>query len=499
MTVLPARLLDAISISKSFAGVQALDRVSFDLRPGEVHALVGENGAGKSTLIRIVTGAETPDSGTLIVSGRTLRRLDPASARAMGIAAIYQQPTLFPDLSVAENIALALETAGVWRRVDWAARMRKAADLLARAGASIDPARRAETLSLPEQQLVEIAKAIGADARILVMDEPTSALTDAEVARLFSVIGTLRGTGAGIVYISHRLEEVFTISDRVTVLRDGATIATRATADVEPQELIRMMVGRELAARFPKRPVPFGDVALELAGVSNHSTGVRDVSLSVRSGEILGLAGLAGCGRSELADTIFGLTPADTGEIRIRGKTARLDSPGRAIQCGVGYVPKDRRQHGVVAEMSIAENISLASLRNVSRLGLIRRSLERDAAARSMTRLRIKAPSTATDVSALSGGNQQKVALARWLMTDARVLILDEPTQGVDVGAKAEIHALIGDLVERGVAILMISSELPELLGMCDRVAVMRAGTISGVLAGSDATAPRILAMALGH
>jgi rhamnose transport system ATP-binding protein len=498
-TVPPVRLLDAVAISKAFAGVQALAGVSFDLRPGEVHALVGENGAGKSTFIRIVTGAETPDSGTLIVSGRTLRRFDPASARAMGIAAIYQQPTLFPDLSVAENIALALETAGVWRRVDWAARMRRAAALLARAGATIDPARRAETLSLPEQQLVEIAKAIGAAARILVMDEPTAALTGAEVARLFSVIGTLRGAGAGIIYISHRLEEVFAVSDRVTVLRDGATIATRATAGVEPHELIRMMVGRELAGLFPKRPVPLGDVALELAGVSNHSTGVRDVSLSVRRGEILGLAGLAGCGRSELADTIFGLTPADSGEIRISGQTARLDSPARAIRCGVGYVPKDRRQHGVVAEMSIAANISLASLRHVSRGGLIQRSLERDAAARYMTRLGIKAPSTATDVSALSGGNQQKVALARWLMTDARVLILDEPTQGVDVGAKAEIHALFGDLVERGVAILMISSELPELLGMCDRVAVMRAGTISGVLSGAEATAPRILAMALGQ
>ena len=498
-TVPPVRLLDAISISKAFAGVQALAGVSFDLRPGEVHALVGENGAGKSTFIRIVTGAETPDSGTLIVSGRTVRRFDPASARAMGIAAIYQQPALFPDLSVAENIALALETAGVWRRVDWAARMRTAAALLARAGATIDPARRAETLSFPEQQLVEIAKAIGADARILVMDEPTSALTDAEVARLFSVIGTLRGAGAGVIYISHRLEEVFAISDRVTVLRDGATIGTSATAGVEPQELIRMMVGRELAGMFPKRTVPLGDVALELAGISNHSTGVRDVSLSVRSGEILGLAGLAGCGRSELADTVFGLTPADSGEIRISGKAERLDSPARAIRCGVGYVPKDRRQHGVVAEMSIAENISLASLPAVSRGGLIQRSLERDAAARYMTRLRIKAPSTATDVSALSGGNQQKVALARWLMTDARVLILDEPTQGVDVGAKAEIHALIGDLVERGVAILMISSELPELIGMCDRVAVMRAGTISGVLPGTEATAPRILAMALGQ
>jgi rhamnose transport system ATP-binding protein len=260
-----------------------------------------------------------------------------------------------------------------------------------------------------------------------------------------------------------------------------------------------MMVGRELADRFPKRPVAFGEVALELANLSTYSTGVRDVSLSVRSGEILGLAGLAGCGRSELADTIFGLTPADSGEIRIGGKTARVDSPARAIRCGIGYVPRDRRQHGVVAEMSIAENITLASLLSVSRAGLIVPSLEREAAAGYMTRLRIKAPSTTTGVGALSGGNQQKVALARWLMTDARVLILDEPTQGVDVGAKAEIHTLIGDLVERGVAILMISSELPELIGMCDRVAVMRGGALSGVLPGAEATAPRILAMALGQ
>ena len=493
---MPPPLLEALAITKSFAGVHALTGVSFDLRRGEVHALVGENGAGKSTLIRIITGAETPDAGTLIVSGRTCRRMDPITSRSLGIAAIYQQPSLFPHLTVAENIALALETGGLWRRIDWRARQQRAVEWLARAGAAIDPARRAETLSLPEQQLVEIAKAIGARARIVVMDEPTAALTDAEVRTLFSVIDTLREEGVGVIYISHRLVEVFAISDRVTVLRDGATVATRQTLDVDEPELIRLMVGREISALFPKRSVPLGDVALELVRVSNHAAGLRDVSLSVRSGEILGLAGLADCRRSELAETIFGLTAADAGEVRIQGTAARLDAPATAIQCGIGYVPKDRRRHGVIAEMSIADNITLASLPHVSRRGLVQPSIEQRAADGFMTQLRIKAPSASTEVAALSGGNQQKVALARWLMTGARVLILDEPTQGVDVGAKAEIHALIMDLAERGVAILMISSELPELLGMCDRVAVMQGGTIAGVLSRADATAAGILAMA---
>jgi rhamnose transport system ATP-binding protein len=492
-------LLEGVSIAKSFAGVRALAGVSFDLRPGEVHALVGENGAGKSTLIRILTGAETPDAGTLMVGGREIARMDPATARALGIAAIYQQPSLFPDLTVAENIALALETGGVWRRVNWRLRTTRAAGLLAKAGAAIDPARLAGRLSVPEQQLVEIAKAIGADARIVVMDEPTAALTDAETARLFAVIRGLRESGVGVVYISHRLEEVFAIADRVTVLRDGATIATRPTGELDQSALIKLMVGRELDRLFPKRGVPLGDVALELLRISNGAAGVHDVSLSVRSGEILGLAGLAGSGRSELADTIFGLTPADSGEIRILGEAARLDSPALAIQHGVGYVPKDRRQHGVIAEMSIAQNTSLASLPAVSRLGLIDSTQERSAAAGYMTALHIKAASARTEVATLSGGNQQKVALARWLMTGARVLILDEPTQGVDVGAKAEIHALMMDLVERGLAILMISSEMPELLGMCDRVAVMHAGTIRAVVPRAEATASGILAMALGH
>ncbi len=491
-------LLQASSIAKSFGAVRALNGVSFDLQPGEVHALVGENGAGKSTLIRIMTGAERADSGTLAVSGRLVRHMDPGTARSLGIAAIYQQPSLFPHLTVAENIAIALER-GTWRRIDRKRRSQQAADLLDRVGAGIDPQRLVETLSMPEQQLVEIAKAIGSEARIVIMDEPTAALSDREVERLFDVVGLLRRQRAGIIYISHRLDEVFAIADRITVLRDGETIATRATREVERGELIRLMVGRELDAVFPKRSVATADVALALHEVTNRAAGVHDVSLSVRRGEILGLAGLVGSGRTQLAEILFGLTPAESGEIRVQGAAVRITSPADAIRVGIGYVPEDRRQHGVVLDMSIAANTSLASLEAVSKNGLIDRDAERAAAQKYVERFRIKAPSVDVSVDTLSGGNQQKVALARWLSTRPSVLILDEPTQGVDIGAKAEIHGLMQSLAERGLAILMVSSELPEILGMSDRIAVMHAGRIRGVLTRDEATQQKILAMALNE
>jgi len=490
-------LLSASGISKSFEGVRALREVSFDLNAGEVHALVGENGAGKSTLIKIMTGAERADAGTLAVSGRTVPDMSPAMARSLGIAAIYQQPSLFAHLSVAENIALSLEAGRVWQRVDWAARRRRAADLLDEAGAAIDPDRLAGTLSMPEQQMVEIAKAIGAHARIVIMDEPTASLMDAEIERLFSVIGLLRAQGGGIIYISHRLEEVFAVSDRITVLRDGEAVATQATAAIDRPALIQTMVGRPLNDVFPKRPIALGACALEVRQLSNRALGLHDVSLSVSCGEVLGVAGLVGSGRTELAETIFGLEPADGGEILLRGVSVRIGSPSQAIQHGIAYVPEDRRRHGVVLEMPVAANASLASLAAVSSRGMIDRAAERRSAEGYVERLRIKTPSVSTEVGALSGGNQQKVALARWLSTGPQVLILDEPTQGVDVGAKAEIHALIQDLAERGLAIIMISSELPEILGMSDRVVVMHAGTVSGVLSRSDATQDRILALAL--
>ena len=490
-------LLQASAITKSFAGVRALRGVSFDLRPGEVHALVGENGAGKSTLIKIITGAETADSGTLTVGGRGVAHMDPATSRQLGIAAIYQQPALFPDLTVAENIALSLERGGAWRPIDWTARSRRAAELLERVGASIDPQRLVESLSMPEQQLVEIAKAIGVDAKIVIMDEPTAALTDREVESLFRVIDVLRRRGAGIIYISHRLEEVFTVADRITVLRDGETVATCERNAITRPDLIRMMVGRELTAVFPKRPVEIGSVALEVRGLANRAAGVRDVSFSVKHGEILGLAGLVGSGRTQVAETLFGLTPPDGGEILVDGERVAIQSPADAIKAGIGYVPEDRRRHGVVLEMDVAANASLASLSKLSRHGLLDRDAEDRSAQTYVDRFRIKTPSIYSETGTLSGGNQQKVALARWLATEPSVLILDEPTQGVDVGSKAEIHGLMQELAERGLAILMISSELPEILGMSDRIGVMRAGTIRAILPREEATQASLVALAI--
>ena len=359
-------LLDATAITKSFAGVQALKGVSLTLRAGEVHALLGENGAGKSTLIKVITGAETPDSGTLAVEGIPVPHNSPAVARALGIAAVYQQPALFPDLTVEENIALALESGGVWRRIDWRARRRQARELLERAGAEIAPQRTVGTLSMPEQQLVEIAKALGCRAKILIMDEPTASLTDREVERLFDVIRVLRADGVGVVYISHRLEEIGAIADRITVLRDGEKVGTWTSGELDRPALIEKMAGRPIAAVFPKRTVPIGEVALELRGVSSKEAGVRDISLSVRRGEIVGVAGLVGSGRTELAETIFGLMRPDAGEILLFGKPVEISSPREAIERGIAYVPEDRRAHGVVLEMSIYANTSLASLHRMS-------------------------------------------------------------------------------------------------------------------------------------
>jgi rhamnose transport system ATP-binding protein len=492
-------LLRLTNIHKHFGGVRALEGVSFDLHSGEVHALVGENGAGKSTLIKVITGAHRPDEGTLEVMGRVIEDNDPVRGHALGIAAIYQQPALFPDLTVAENIALGLEPPGLWRRVRWGERRARARRLLERIGAAISPDREVGQLSMPEQQLVEIARALGTEARVLIMDEPTASLSDKEVDRLFRVIAELRSHGVGIVYVSHRLEELPRIADRVTALRDGRLIGTQPIGEVSRADLIRMMVGRELSAVFPKATVPLGGVVLDVRGLGCRDTGVRNVSLSVRAGEILGLAGLVGAGRTELARVLFGLTPADAGEIRIGGKAVTIDSPARAVELGIAYVPEDRRQHGVILDMPVADNATLAVLRKVSTAGFLRPAAERDLAASFVRRLGIKTPSVQTPAGNLSGGNQQKVALARWLAAGPRALILDEPTQGVDVGAKAEIHRLMGELAGQGMAILMISSELPEVLGMSDRIAVMHAGTIVGVLDRQAATQEVVLELALGH
>jgi rhamnose transport system ATP-binding protein len=492
-------LLQLTGISKSFGGVRALKGVSFDLRAGEVHALVGENGAGKSTLIKVITGAHPPDEGTLEVQGRPITDNDPGRARALGIAAIYQQPALFPDLTVAENIALGLEPPGAWRRIRWGERRARAERLLQRIGAAISPDTEVRRLTMPEQQLVEIARSLGADARVLILDEPTASLSDQEVENLFRVIRELKEHGVGMIYISHRLEELPQIADRVTALRDGTLVGTYTMNEVSRAGLIRMMVGRELSAVSPKIEVPRGDVVLEVRDLGCRASGVHGVSLSVRAGEILGLAGLVGAGRTELARVLFGLTPADAGEIRLRGRPVTMDSPARAVQLGIAYVPEDRRRHGVILDMPVSANATLAVLRQVSALGFLNFGREHDLAAGFVSRLGIKTPSVETPVGNLSGGNQQKVALARWLAAKPTVLILDEPTQGVDVGAKAEIHRLMCELAGQGLAILMISSELPEVLGMSDRIAVLHGGTVVGILDRAAATQEMVLELALGH
>jgi rhamnose transport system ATP-binding protein len=492
-------LLRADNLSKSYAGVQALKAASFELRRGEVHALVGENGAGKSTLIKIFTGAVEADSGEITLNEQAIRNHSPRLAKSLGITAIYQQPALFPELSVAENIAIGQERSSLWRRINWRERSRLAGELLAQVGAQIAPEMTAGELSMPQQQLVEIARALGADAKVLIMDEPTASLSQSDSQNLFEVIRRLRERGVGIIYISHRLDELPLIADRVTVLRDGRTIDRRLMSEVNQQELIQLMVGRELSAVFPKRAVELGEVALELRRFGCPAAGVSEVTLALRAGEIVGLAGLVGAGRTELARAIFGLTPATEGEVLLRRKAVKINNPAKAVELGIAYLPEDRRQHGVILDMPISANISLASLGEFSRFGALNFNREKSVAAEYTRRLGIKTQAIFSPVSTLSGGNQQKVALSRWLVTKPSVLILDEPTQGIDVGAKSEIHALMSDLAAQGVAILMISSELPEILGMSDRIAIMRGGTIVSILNRQEATQQRILALALGH
>ncbi len=493
-------ILEAQHIRKTFGAVQALRGVSFDLQASEVHALVGENGAGKSTLIKILTGALTPDGGEILLRGEPLIDNNPAKARSLGISVIYQQPALFPDLNVAENIALAGESGRPWHRVDWRARRSHAAALLQRIGSPISPDARASELSMPEQQMVEIAKAIDAKSQVLIMDEPTASLGDQDAANLFRLVNELRAQGTAIIYITHRFEELFLLANRVTVLRDGMSIQTCAMSEVTNADLIRLMVGRELDTVFPKHETTLGETAFEVRDLSCRSLGVKRANLTIRRGEIVGLAGLVGSGRTQLAEALFGLAPIDSGEVRLNGQPLTVQSPADAVKAGLAYVPEDRRRHGVILDLSIAVNSTLASLGKISNSsGLLNETEEHRLANDSIARLGVKAPSADTLAKNLSGGNQQKVALARWLMTDPKVLILDEPTQGIDVGAKSEIYHLIGRLAASGLAILMISSETPELLGLSDRIAVMAKGEIVGVLDRSEANPQLILEMALGH
>lgn len=495
-------LLRATDLTKTYAGVQALRGASFELEAGEVHALVGENGAGKSTLIKILSGAVQPDGGEIAVDGERIANNSPGAAKARGIACIYQQPALFPELTVAENLAIGVERPSRYGLIDWRARGERARQLLDRVGARIDPEMLVGTLSLPQQQLVEIARALGAEARILILDEPTASLSNEDSGHLLQVLRELRTKGVGMIYISHRLEELPDIADRVTVLRDGRTIGTRAMSGVTREALIEMMVGRELTSVFPKRDILLGETILELRNFGCSASGLHSVNVSVRAGEILGVAGLVGAGRTELARAVFGLTPADSGEMQLRGRRVSVETPSQAIEHGLAYVPEDRRHHGVVLEMGVSSNITLASIEsfaNDNTFASIDFEREEAVAVDYTNRLGVKTPSIFSPVSSLSGGNQQKVALARWLVTSPKLLILDEPTQGIDVGAKAEIHALVSDMAEAGVAVIMISSEMSEIMGMSDRIAVMREGTVVRTFERVEATPALILSSALGH
>jgi rhamnose transport system ATP-binding protein len=515
--VMSVPLLQLSGVAKSFGAVRALKGVSLDLWPGEVHALLGENGAGKTTLMKIITGAESPDEGALEIAGRPVSRLSPAAARRLGIACIYQQPALFPDLTVAENIALRLDTPRALERVRRPAQRERARQLLERVGAAVSPDSEAGGLSLPAQQLVEIASALGAGARIIIMDEPTASLTGREVELLFNLVRGLRAKGAGIIYISHRLEEIFQLADRVTVLRDGQSVGTRrlraerrdrawdepdgvqsAGANVTPDELIRLMVGREVSQIYPPAAGPTGGSVLCLKEVGCAAAGVHGVTLDLRAGEIIGLAGLVGAGRTELARVLFGITPADSGEMVLAGRRVAIGSPRQVIALGIAYLPEDRRRHGLVLDLSVAANITMAIHRRLFRGGWLRLGAERRLALAMMRALAIMPPAPDMPARWLSGGNQQKTALARWLAAKPKVLLLDEPTQGVDVGAKSEIHKLIRRLAAEGLGVLLISSDLPEVLGMSDRIAVMRGGTVAAMLPGHS-EAHVVMAAALGQ
>jgi ribose transport system ATP-binding protein len=484
------------SIVKDFPGVRALDGVTLEVLPGEVHALVGENGAGKSTLMKILAGALAQDAGQLIINGAPTRIISPQHAQALGISMIYQEFNLVPYLSVAENIFLGREPKLAWGLIDWGRMHRDAEAILDRLGVRLDVRTPITQLSVAQQQMVEIAKAISYRAKIIVMDEPSATLTEHELARLFELIRALQAEGVSIIYISHRLEEIFEIADRVTVLRDGRWIGTHPVSEVDRDQLIKMMVGRELTEKIPKRPAALGDVLLRVEGLSGGS--VRDVSFTVRRGEVLGLTGLVGAGRTEVARMIFGADPREAGVIELNGRRLNIRSPSDAIRHGIGFVTEDRKGQGLVVGLSVRENVTLANLDLLAVWGIIRRGRELSAVRQAIDDLRIRTPSTEQIVNNLSGGNQQKVVLAKWLFTQSRLLILDEPTRGIDVGAKVEIYNLMNALAERGVGMIMISSELPEAIGMSDRILVMHEGRVAAELSREEAAQETIMRYATG-
>ncbi len=483
---------------KSFGRVRALKRGELRLWPGEVHALLGENGAGKSTLVRIFAGVHRPDTGQLLLDGQECAFATPADAKRAGIAVIYQEPMLFHDLSVAENVFMGRQPTDRFGRIRFADMEREVNELLGSLGVDLRGAQAVRGLSIADQQVIEIAKALSLNANVLVMDEPTAALSLTEVQRLFAIVQRLRERGAAILFITHRLEEVFALAQRITVMRDGETVFEAMTMEVDTDTLVARMVGRDLDTFYPKAQVSPGEVRLRVRGLTRRVV-FSDVSFDVCAGEIVALAGLVGAGRSEVARAIFGIDRADAGEVSIAGRELRLGDPASAMAAGLGFVPEDRREQGLALELSVAHNTALTVLGRLSWHGWISSRSERRLAEDWGRRLRLKASSVDLPVAFLSGGNQQKVVLAKWLATAPRVLIIDEPTRGVDVGAKAEIYRSISDLVVAGMAVLMISSELPEVLGMADRILVMHEGRLNADLPRAQADEQSIMAAALGR
>jgi rhamnose transport system ATP-binding protein len=488
-------IIELSNAEKSYGAVRALREGTLSLRPGEVRGLVGENGAGKSTLVKLLGGVVRLDAGEMRVGGEPADFHSPTAARDAGIAVIFQEPTLFPDLSIAENVVMGFHPLGGLKRIDRRAMHRQVQELMDRLGVRLDPERPVRGLSIADQQIVEIAKALSFDAKVLIMDEPTAALSGPEVERLFAVTRTLRDHGAAVLFISHRLEEVFEICETVTVMRDGAVVHDARTADMTQDEMVRRMVGRELSALFPKQDAAIGEPVVKVHRLTREGV-FFDVSFEVRAGEIVALAGLVGAGRSEVARAIFGIDRPDAGHVEVLGRRLPGGRPLAAMRAGIGFVPEDRRQQGLVMDLSIERNAALTRLGSLTRLGLITSGAERDLAREWATKLRLKFHRLNDSVGTLSGGNQQKVVLGKWLATDPKLLIVDEPTRGIDVGTKAEVHRLMSELAAGGVAVLMISSELPEVLGMADRVLVMHEGRLTGELSRAEADEESVIRLA---
>ena len=492
-------LLTLKDISISFPGVKALDGVSFSLEKGEVHALIGENGAGKSTLMKILTGVYKKDEGEIFIKGKKTNITDTKSAQDLGISIIYQEFNLFPHLTVAQNIFIKREPKKFKFIIDDAKMNIDATEIFKKIHLDINPGRKVSQLSVAEQQMVEIVKAISFDATIMIMDEPTSALTESETEELFKVIFKLKAQGVGIIYISHRLEELSHIADRVTVLRDGKFIDTVKYRDTTTSQLIGMMVGRNFLNIFPKRNAQIGDVVFQAEGL-NRGKALKDISFHVKSGEVLGLAGLMGAGRTELARAVFGADPLDSGKIFIAGREVKISSPKNAIDKGIGYLTEDRKKNGLALILNVDDNIILSNIPGFcNKVSIINEKKVRKKSLELVKKLNIKTPSIKQKVQYLSGGNQQKIIICRWLCRHTDILFFDEPTRGIDVGAKYEVYELINNMAEQGKAIIIISSELPEIIGMCDRVIVMHEGRIAGELPSNKLTENRIMHFATGE